>query len=88
MRPVAMAHLTRRERSMPYEYQGHVVSNPRAELAVDNAKYVKACTELHLAKRNIEFLWGFDRFVNLEVLWLNGNKVSAASRRLLACCVA
>lgn len=62
---------------MPYEYQGHVVSNPRAELAVDNAKYVKACTELHLAKRNIEFLWGFDRFVNLEVLWLNGNKVRA-----------
>ena len=70
-----MAHGATRDRALPYEYQGHVVSNPRAELAVDNAKYIKACTELHLANRNIEFIWGFDRFVNLEELWLNDNKV-------------
>ena len=51
------------------------VSDPYAELAVKNAKYVKACTELYLANKGIEEIDGFDRFVNLEVLWLNNNKV-------------
>lgn len=60
---------------MPPEYEGHIVSNPRAELAVDNAKYIKNCTELHLANKSLEFLWGFNRFVNLEVVWLNDNKL-------------
>lgn len=51
------------------------VSDPYAELAVKNAKYVKACTELYLANKGIEEIDGFDRFVNLEVLWLNNNKL-------------
>jgi len=51
------------------------ISDPYAELAVNNAKYVKACTELYLAKKGIEELGDFDRFVNLEVLWLNDNRL-------------
>jgi Leucine-rich repeat (LRR) protein len=35
------------------------------------------CTELYLAKRGIEKLAGFERLVNLEVLWLNNNKLQA-----------
>ncbi len=31
--------------------------------------------QLHLGGRGIEILWGFDRFTNLETLWLNNNKV-------------
>lgn len=31
--------------------------------------------QLHLGGRGIEVLWGFDRFTNLETLWLNNNKV-------------
>jgi len=74
-----MAHGAIRDRELPFEYLGCVVSNPRAELAVDNAKYIKACTELHLAGKKIEVIWGFDRFVNLEELWLNNNKVRAVA---------
>ena len=59
------------------------VSDPYAELAVNNAKYVKACTEIYLANRGIEEIGGFDRFMNLEVLWMNGNKVLISRRYLL-----
>ena len=52
---------------------GPVTSNPRGELAVRNAKYVKNCTELYMADREIEIVANFDKFVNLEVLWLNNN---------------
>ena len=30
---------------------------------------------MYLANKNIDFIRNFDRFCNLEVLWLNGNKV-------------
>ena len=53
-----------------------VESDPMAELAKQNAKYVKNCTELHLADRRIQRLAGFDPFVNLEVLWLNNNRLT------------
>ena len=43
------------------------------ELAVKNAKYVKNCTELYLGKKGITELDGFEPFVNLEILWINGN---------------
>lgn len=33
------------------------------------------CTELFLANRGIEKLRGFESFVRLEALWLNGNKL-------------
>ena len=52
-----------------------VYSEPTAELAVNNAKYIRLCKELYLGKRSIDELRGFERFVNLEVLWINGNKI-------------
>lgn len=66
--------------SAPDKYVGFVLSNPIAELAVNNARYIRECTELHLAHRGIEVLWGFDRFTNLSVLWVNDNKVRADGR--------
>lgn len=55
-----------------------VVSKPAEELPVNNAKYILNCTELFLAHKGIQVLGGFDQFVNLEVLWLNNNKVGMA----------
>ena len=52
-----------------------VVSNPRSVLPVKNRKYIRNTTEIHLAKRNIDRIENFDEFVNLEVLWLNGNRI-------------
>ena len=52
-----------------------VASNPTAELAVNNGKFSKNCTELHMANKGITVLRGFGPFVNLEVLWLNGNRI-------------
>ena len=60
---------------VPEEFAGLVVANPLAELPVVNAKQIKNTTELHMGAKGIEVVWGFDRFVNLEVLWLNNNKV-------------
>jgi Leucine-rich repeat (LRR) protein len=63
----------------------NVVAKPMNELAVRNAKYAAECTELHLANKNISLLADrvnnndqneFDRFVNLEVLWCNNNKLT------------
>jgi hypothetical protein len=63
------------KQEVPPEFAGLVVSNPLLELPVVNAKQIKDTTELHMGSRGIEVIWGFDRFVNLEVLWLNNNKV-------------
>jgi hypothetical protein len=52
-----------------------VLSQPLAELAVPNAKYIKNCTELYLANKGITELDGFEPFTNLETLWINGNKL-------------
>jgi hypothetical protein len=54
---------------------GPKLSNPYGELAINNAKYIKDCTELYLANQGIEKLADFEKFTNLEVLWLNGNKL-------------
>lgn len=54
-----------------------VQSNPLNELTVKNEKYVKNCTELYMAHCHISEIRNFERFVNLEVLWLNGNDISA-----------
>ena len=61
--------------AVPEEFAGLVVSNPLHELPVVNAKQIRDTVELHLGSKGIEVIWGFDRFVNLEVLWLNNNKV-------------
>lgn len=61
--------------AVPEELRGLVISRPLAELPSINAKIIRDTTELHLAKRGIQKLWGFERLVNLEVLWLNDNRV-------------
>lgn len=60
-----------------------VVARPMDELAVKNAKYAKDCMELHMARRGITHLVGVDEgvgefhlFKNLEVLWINDNRIS------------
>uniref|UniRef100_H3GJV5 U2A'/phosphoprotein 32 family A C-terminal domain-containing protein n=1 Tax=Phytophthora ramorum TaxID=164328 RepID=H3GJV5_PHYRM len=52
------------------------LSNPHAELPIKNHKYVKNCTELYMANKRIDKIANFDAFVNLEVLWINGNQSS------------
>ena len=52
-----------------------VVGNPRDALAVKNYKYVKESVEIFLADRGITELRGFEPFVNIEVLWLQGNRL-------------
>lgn len=49
------------------------MSDPMGELPVLNAKYIQECSELHLANKEIRRLGHFERFVNLNVLWLNNN---------------
>ena len=54
------------------------VSEPHKEIVGEgkNAKYVKDCTELHLGKRGIDLIAGFETLVNLEILWLNDNRLT------------
>ncbi|KAL3155209.1 hypothetical protein ABBQ32_013149 [Trebouxia sp. C0010 RCD-2024] len=42
-----------------------------------NAKYVKACTELFMGGQGLDHLEGFDKLVNLEVLWVNDNQLES-----------
>ncbi len=49
------------------------MSDPMGELPVLNAKYIQDCSELHLSNKEIRRLGHFERFVNLNVLWLNNN---------------
>ena len=53
-----------------------VESDPYNELAVKNAKSVRNCTEMFLAGRNIEKIRGFEQFSNIEILWLQNNKLT------------
>jgi hypothetical protein len=54
-----------------------VWSNPYDELSFRSEKYAAACTQLHLAGRNINRIKDFTGFVSLEVLWLNNNRLSS-----------
>ena len=53
------------------------VSNPRAELPVNNAKYVRMCSEMYLGRKGIMFLGNFEGFDNLTDLWINDNEVNS-----------
>lgn len=46
-----MSHGPITEAPVPLEYEGHIVSQPRKELAVDNAKYVMPSPPLLHARR-------------------------------------
>lgn len=37
---------------------------------------LQSCTELHLANRGFKKLANFEPLVNLECLWINGNRLS------------
>lgn len=50
-------------------------SNPLGLLPVKNAKAIQQCTELYLGKSGITQIANFDLFSNLQVLYLNGNRV-------------
>ena len=52
-----------------------VVSDPLSVLPVKNRKYIRNTTEIHFARRNVEVIDNFSDFVNLEVLWLNHNRI-------------
>ena len=63
-----------------YEDEGSVgepglASDPMAELPVKSSKYVKACTELYLGHKDLRRVEGFEPFVHLHTLWLNGNRL-------------
>ena len=58
-----------------YKTEKRIVSNPLDVLPVKNAKAIRNCTEMHLGKQDICEIANFDRFTNLEVLYLNSNKV-------------
>lgn len=53
------------------------ISNPWNILPIKNAKSARSCAEVHLSNQNIEKLGNFESFPNLEVVWLNNNKVLA-----------
>jgi hypothetical protein len=53
------------------------ISNPWNILPIKNAKSARNCTEVHLSNQNIEILKNFESFPNLEVVWLNNNKVKS-----------
>ena len=52
-----------------------VYSDPLAELPVKNRKCVRGCTEIYLANKHISKLANFEDFVNLNIVWLNHNRI-------------
>ena len=52
-----------------------VIGNPWSVLPIKNNKYAKDLVEVHLSDRALTRLERFEDFPNLEVIWLNNNKV-------------
>ena len=52
-----------------------IIGNPWSVLPIKNNKYAKDLVEVHLSDRCLNQLEGFEQFPNLEVIWLNNNKV-------------
>lgn len=67
--------------SLLIEMETKVVSDPWSVLPIKNAKCARGTSEVHLSDRNIEVLGNFESFPNLEVLWLNNNKVTFTQLR-------
>ena len=53
------------------------IGNPWSILPIKNAKYARDLTEVHLSDRDLDMLEKFEDFPNLEVIWLNNNKVNS-----------
>ncbi len=58
------------------ETKAIVKGDPWDIIPIKNKKYARDCTEIHLGNRGIEKLIRFEDFPNLEVLWINNNKVN------------
>ena len=54
-----------------------VYAEPYNELAIKSDKYAGLCTELHLGYKNISKLKDFEKFISLDTLWLNDNRLSS-----------
>ncbi|GMH84481.1 hypothetical protein TrST_g2136 [Triparma strigata] len=69
---------TRSQRSTSFAAQDDevVYSDPFGALAVKHGRAVKDCVELYLSNKCITKLAGFNRFVNLDTLWLNDNAIT------------
>ena len=52
------------------------LGNPWEIVPIKNKKYSRDCTEIHLGNLNLEGIHHFEDFLNIEVLWLNDNKVN------------
>jgi hypothetical protein len=52
------------------------IGEPWSVLPIRNAKYARDLVEVHLSDRDLDLLDKFEDFPNLEVVWLNNNKVS------------
>lgn len=53
------------------------LGNPWSVLPIKNAKQARDLVEVHLSDRELDMLEKFEDFPNLEVVWLNNNKVKA-----------
>ena len=53
------------------------VGDPWSVLPVKNAKYARDLIEVHLSDRELDIVQHFEDFPNLEVIWVNNNKVGA-----------
>ena len=49
--------------------------DPFDVLPIKNVKKAFECEEIHLGSRGIELLVNFNKFPNLEVLWIDDNNV-------------
>ena len=56
------------------------LGDPWSVLPVKNAKYARDLIEVHLSDRELDLLEHFDDFPNLEVIWINNNKVISYNR--------
>lgn len=52
------------------------IGNPWSILPIKNKKYAQDLVEVHLSDRDLNSLEKFEQFPNLEVIWLNNNRVS------------
>lgn len=58
-------------------YEDEVFASPYDELAIKSDKYAGLCSELHLGYKNISKLKEFEKFISLDTLWLNNNRLSS-----------
>lgn len=56
-------------------FNSDVYSQPYEELAIKNDKYAGLCQELHLGNHGIDYIRDFEKFISLNTLWLNDNKI-------------